>query len=217
MFTNCQSRIDELKLQQAVLERCWDPEERKRLLDFYIRILPQLIGAERCSIFIIDLNGETVWLKAGTGVTERQIEVPRASSIAGEVFQSGRSVRMDHLDEKPGVHKRIDEATGFTTRELLCVPIHGIRKAQVIGAIELLNTSSGAFSEDDQALLIEAAHNLSPFVENIYLNQHVAILSGKLYKTGEQVLSTLVFLVAAGLGVLLLILIAWAFLPRLTG
>ena len=217
MFTNFKNRIDKLKLQQVVLERYWNPEEQKRLLNFYIRILPQLIGAERCNIFIIDPNDETVWLKVGTGVTERQIEVPSASSIAGEVIQSGKPVRMDHLDEKPGVHKRTDEATGFTTRELLCVPIHRIRKAQVIGAIELLNKSSGAFSEDDQALLTEAVHNLSLLIENIYLNPQAATLSGKLYKTGESVLSTLVFIFAAGLGVLLLIFIAWAFLPRLTG
>ena len=124
---------------------------------------------------------------------------------------------MDHLDEKPGVQKRIGETTGFTTRELLCVPIHGIRKAQVIGAIELINKSSGAFSEDDQALLAEAAHNISLFIENISLNHQVETLNGKLYKIGESVLSALVIIFVAGLGVLLLVFIAWAFLPRLTG
>jgi GAF domain-containing protein len=217
MVTNFKNRIDELKLRQVVLERYWNPEEQKRLLNFYIRILPQLIGAERCRIFTIDPNDKTVWLKAGTDIKERKIEVPSEPSIAGEVIQSGKPVRRDHLDEKPGVHKKTDEATGFTTRELLCVPIHGIRKTQVIGAIELQNKGSGVFSEDDQELLSEAAHNLSPFIENIYLNLQVATPSGKLYKTGENVLRMLVFIFAAGLGVLLLIFMAWAFIPRLTG
>ena len=217
MFINVKNTIEGLKPQDVVQERYWNPEEQKRVLNFYIRILPQLIGAERCNIFILDPKDETVWLKAGTGLTERQLEIPSDSSIAGQVIQSGKSVRMDHLDEKPGVHERTDDATGFTARELLCVPIHGIRTAQVIGALELLSKSGRAFSEDDQVLLTEAAHTLPPFIENIYLDQQVTTLSGKLYKAGESVLSTLVFIFAAGLGVLLLIFIAWAFLPRLTG
>lgn len=217
MFTNFKNRIDELRLQQVVLERYCNPEEQKRLLNFYIRILPRLVGAERCRIFIIDPNDETVLLKAGTDVTERQTEVPATSSIDSEVIRSGKPVRRDYLDEKPGMHKRTDETTSLATGELLCVPIHGIRKAQVIGTIELLNKSNRVFSEDEQALVTEAAHNLSPFLENIYLNLQVATLSGKLYKTGESVLRMLVFIFAAGLGVLLLIFIAWAFLPRLTG
>ena len=216
MFKKFKNRIDDRTLNEVVVERYWNPEEQKRVLNFYIKILPQLIGAERCSIFIIDPNDATVWLRAGTGIMERQIEVPSASSIAGEVIQSGKSVRMDHLDEKPGVPKRTDEATGFTARELLCVPIHGVRKAQVIGAIELLNKSGGAFSEDDQALLTEAAHNLSLLFQKFFPNQQVATLSGKLYRIGESVLSTVVFIFAAALGVLLLIFMAWALLPRLT-
>lgn len=124
---------------------------------------------------------------------------------------------MEHLNEMPGAHKATDEETGFTTWEILCVPIRGIKKAQTIGAIELLNKSSGIFSEDDQSLLTEATHNLSLFIEKIYLKQKVASLSNKLYKAGKSVLSTVLFLLAPGFIVLLLIFVAWAYLPKLTG
>lgn len=217
MFRNLRNELEELKLEQLVLERNRDPAEQQRLLDFYIKILPRLAAAERCSIFIKDPEDRQVWLKAGTGVTEREIMVPQTSSIAGRVIESGSPLRLDHLDQETGVHKQTDAATGFVTRQILCVPIHGIKKEQVIGAIELLNKEEGAFSAEDQELLAEAAHHIALFIDNIYLHQRIVTLSGKLYQAEKRALGTLLFALAAGGVALLLFFAAWAFIPMLLG
>jgi GAF domain-containing protein len=213
MLKNLRNDLEEVKLQTVILDRYWNPEEQTRLLNFYVRIIPVLTAAERCGIFIVDPADEQVWLKAGTGVTERQIEVPSASSLVGKVIQSGEPLHMLDLDHKSGVHKETDAATGFITRELLSVPIYGLEKGEVIGAIELLNKRSGTFSEDDKALLTEVARYISLYVEHIYLNQHIATLSGKLYRAEKRAMSILLIALVVAAGAVFLFFMAWWLVP----
>jgi GAF domain-containing protein len=215
MFKNIRNELEELKLEQAVLEHNRDPGEQNRLLDFYVNILPRITAAERCSIFIIDPDDKQVWLRTGTGVTEREIVVPESSSIVGRVIRSGTPMRLDHLEQEPGAHKATDAATGFVTREVLCVPIQGLNKGQIVGAIEILNKNNGVFNDEDQDLLTEAAYHIALFTDYIYLHQRVAKLSGKLYQAEKRALNITLLVMAAAAGALILFLLVLTFIPKL--
>jgi GAF domain-containing protein len=165
------AQLDERR--QQILQH-WSSGEDNPLLSFYVKVMTKMIGAERCSIFISDPSSGLIWLKCGTELQERAIEVQAEGSIVGDVIRTGAPVRFEHLEEREGVHKNIDEATGFVTRSVLCVPIRTLDGERVAGAVQLLNKIDGEFTVEDQAELEEMAHYLQLSIENIYFNQEMS-------------------------------------------
>lgn len=150
------------------------------LLQMVTRLLPRAIGAERCGIFIHNPYNDTVWTKTGTGIGEREIEVPCEGSIVGRAILSNRILVAEGLEAAGGQHKLVDAATSFVTRNLLCVPIPATGGGTPVGAVEVLNKLDGSFTEDDQRLVTEVADDISRGLERFYLAQDVESQVGRL-------------------------------------
>jgi GAF domain-containing protein len=189
MLSNLKDRLDELSSRQQVLAEALDPRKESSFLDYYVRVIPRLLNAERCSIFIHDPANRKVWLKTGTAVRERGIEVSVQDSIVGEVIASGKPVIASELQSRDGAHRRIDTTTGFVTREVICVPIRSSDGARITGAIEVLNRKGGGrFTEEDQSLLLETGEHFQGIVESIYLGQEAVGMSRNLVTTATRAL-----------------------------
>ncbi len=174
MATDLTTRFEALSSRQRELSEELEPARESRFLEFYVRLIPRVLDAERCSVFIHDPAQRKVWLKAGSGVKERGIEVSVGGSIVGEVISTGRAVIASELESRPGAHKVTDVTTGFVTREVLCVPIRSCDGSAVTGAIQVLNSKrSGGFTEEDRDFLEEAGQHFQRIVESIYLGQEV--------------------------------------------
>ncbi|NQU56067.1 MAG: GAF domain-containing protein [Rhodospirillales bacterium] len=208
-------QLDRLKTKRAALFETGQPAKAGKLLSFYTRIMTKVTDSERCSIFIHDPERDRVWLKAGTGVQEHEIEVPKEGSVVGEVIGTGKPVIVSGLDAKSGTHKTTDEKTGFVTRNILCVPIKSPARNEITGAFQLLNKMNDQeFTDEDVVLAEEIAGHLQREVDGIFLDQEVFGLSERLYSSARRtmnILLALVFLVPV------LALAAMAFLPRLLG
>src|SRR3972149_11642041 len=126
------------------------------------------MNAERCGIFIFDPDKKIIWLKAGTGLQERGIQVTgEFDSVVGKVISSGQHIIVSGLDKEHGIHKQTDEITGFVTRDILCTPIKSLDGRRVMGAVQLLNKKDGkSFNDDDLSLITEMAHYLELTMEN---------------------------------------------------
>ncbi len=205
----------ELDLQLDQLEAKWDTlieadhsANTDKLLSFYTRIMPKLIGTERCSVFIHDPESDEVWLKAGTGVQEHEIAVPREGSVVGEVIASGEPVVVSDLDNKSGAHKAADEKTGFVTRNILCVPIKSPTRNEVTGAFQLLNKlNDREFTDEDVSLALEVSEHLQREVDGIFLDQEGFGLRVRLFSSARK---TITFLMVSVVFVFLLSFIALA-------
>jgi len=187
---NIQSRIDQLKLRQQILNRSWSLRGNKELLDFFVDIVPQALNAESCSIFVFDPNTDKVWLQSATDLKERAIEVPKEGSFVGEVIASGKPrIRMD-MDKEPGMHSKVDSDTGFVTRNILGVPILSLAGKEVTGAVCLVNKKEGSFTDEDRITLEEMAYHLETALQNIFLRQEMMdfseMLTSHLYRSGWQ-------------------------------
>jgi adenylate cyclase len=135
------------------------------------------MDAERCSIFILDPVDEKAWLQCGTGLTEKQLQVPTKNSIVGRVISSGKLVMEDDLEDQVGAHDIVAVKTGFVTRNALCVPVNGVTTKKVVGAIQMLNKRHGMFTDDDRETLERLAFHLEMNIENIFLRQELAKIS----------------------------------------
>lgn len=171
MFKKLGRQIEALDEQKRYFDLEWE-DGHHNLLTFYVKIIPIVVNAERCSIFIHNPATREIWLKCGTGVTEREIRVDReAPSVVGNVIDTGEHKIVNGLEKKNGVHKEIDQVTGFETHNILSVPIKSLDGKEVMGAVQVLNKKGGAnFSDDDLKLVEEMAHYLQLSIENIYFN-----------------------------------------------
>lgn len=186
-LTNLGLRLEELRERREALYYADQSEHAADLLEFYTRIMTKVTDSERCSVFINDPGHNRVWLKAGTGVHESEIEVPKEGSIVGKAIETGEAVIVSDLETKAGPHKQIDERTGFVTRNILCVPIKSAARDEVTGAFQILNKLDGReFTEEDKTTAQDIASHLQREVDTVFLDQEIFGVSDQLHSAARR-------------------------------
>lgn len=172
-----EQKLNQLRKKQQTMEKAWREAGNRQLLQFFVDIMPKALDTERCSIFILDPVDEKAWLQSGTGMGEKQLQVPTKNSIVGRVMDSGEYVIEEDLEDQVGAHDIVAVKTGFVTRNALCVPVHGVTTKKVVGAIQVLNKRHGEFDDADREILERLAFHLEMNIENIFLRQELAKIS----------------------------------------
>jgi transcriptional regulator with GAF, ATPase, and Fis domain len=180
-------RIAELKSRLELVAQSWTVEDYRSLTKFYVKILPKITGAERCTIYIIEMATEKICSIFGTGLEERRIEPPRDGSIVGEVISSGKGIMVNDLETREGFHANVDGETGYSTRNMICAPIKSTSTHGITGAIQVLNKRlHGSFTKEDLAQLEEVANYLALSIENIIINQEILRISNQMNREYER-------------------------------
>ncbi|MGH7820374.1 MAG: sigma 54-interacting transcriptional regulator, partial [Candidatus Binatia bacterium] len=134
------------RLLMAALE----PDE---LLHVILDAVTDLFDAEGCSIALIDeVERKLVFTTAVGRVKMEEFRLELGQGIAGYVAERGEPVIANDVSKDPRFYSGVDEASGFRTRSILCVPLR--QRDEVIGAVEALNTAApGGFTQGDLELL----------------------------------------------------------------
>ena len=187
-----EGKLQRLREKQHILDEAWKRTGNRDLTHFFIDIIPRLLSTERCSVFILDPKTARIWLHCGTDLEEREVSVPRSNSMVGTVIAAGKHLVRYDIDSQAGIHERVDQQTGFTTKNALCVPIFNMAGNQVVGALQALNKlGNREFTNDDIELLKRFAFHIQMNIENVYLRQEISHLSetmGKKIKKLEGIL-----------------------------
>lgn len=154
------------------IDREQNPDEIIRLNADFAR---DLVGADRCSLWLIDPKTEELWTKVAHGTD--QIRIPVGKGIVGACVEDDRVLVINDINDDPRLHKQVDQKTGYQTKRLLCVPLR--TEGRVIGALQLLNKPT-AFTEADASLLGLLAHFAANAIEGERLRREA--LSAKLMK-----------------------------------
>jgi DNA-binding NtrC family response regulator len=180
-------QLTELRGRLKQVTNTWTVDDYEAYLDFYISILPKIMDAERCTIYIIEMGTEKICSMFGTGIGKMQIQPPREGSIAGTAISTGKGIIKNNMEMAEGFHTRVDAKTGFITRNSVCYPIKSLTGHGVTGAIQLLNKQEGPFTEEDMALLKRVSDYLSTSIESIMLNQEILRISNQLNEEYERI------------------------------
>ena len=182
-------QLNRLKSRQKALIENETPVEDSKLILFYTRILTKVTNSEKCSVYIHDPKKGTVWLKAGTGFEERSVEVPLNDSVAGESIVSGKTIVVSDINKHPSTgHKKVEELTGFVTRNILCVPIKSPTQNKVTGAFQLVNKENDQdFTDEDVSLAEEIAEHLRVETDQIFLAQEAFGLIDQFYSAPGKI------------------------------
>jgi transcriptional regulator with GAF, ATPase, and Fis domain len=135
------------------------------LLELLLREAPSVMNAERATIFLPDYGRKELYSHVGVGVEHGQIRIPWASGIAGWVFTSGESLRIPDPYNDSRFNRDVDLQTGYTTRNLLCVPLRS-PGGTISGVFEVLNKRAGVFTSTDLEILEILASQACRSIEN---------------------------------------------------
>lgn len=125
-----------------------------------VEIITEETGSERGTLFLNDVETGELYSRVAQGELVREIRVLNDSGIAGHVFTNNEGLIIHDAYKDERFNRAVDQQTGFTTRNILCVPVRTVG-GEIIGVVQALNKEKGRFNKDDlellQALATQAA------------------------------------------------------------
>ena len=97
------------------------------------------------------------------GEEELEIRVPLGTGIAGSVAQTGQLINLADPYNDPRFNPEVDRRTGFTTRNLLTVPMLDTAGRR-LGVVQVLNKRERDFDAEDVEILSYLAISASVLV-----------------------------------------------------
>ena len=141
-------------------QRITSEENLIDLLDQILYHAMAVISAEDGSLLLLDEETDELVFAVVHGDIRGQLRGYRIGGdigIAGWVATEGEALIVNNPRQDWRFSPQIDEAFGFVTRSILCVPM--ITRGKLVGVIELLNKYNGTeFTEPDATLLSILGH-----------------------------------------------------------
>ncbi len=169
-------RVGQLETMLDIASQWNRTREVGPLLEQMASAATRLLGADRASIFLWDKRTRTLVGRPALGVKDGELRVPDDRGVVGQVVQSGLPARVDSNTEPERINRQVDQALGYETRTILCVPLRS-QSGQVIGAFELINKTEGSFGPQDEAVLEELAEHAGIALENVQDRQKLLLNS----------------------------------------
>ncbi|MBN1286405.1 MAG: PAS domain-containing protein [Anaerolineae bacterium] len=142
--------------------------EMREIIQVVSREVTALLDVDRASLCLPNPDGQTLRIVALEG---SRIEldagqpVPVAGSVVGQVFISGEPSITDDVTDSVRLDEQALARQGL--RASLVVPL--IAGGQTLGTINVASRQERAFSEDDRALMAQAARQVAVAMENARL------------------------------------------------
>ena len=130
-------------------------------LPFISQNAKDIIGAQRCSIFIYNLEENKLWTTLADGV--EKIIVSSDTGIVGQTIRTSKPIIENDAYDNPNFLSEIDMKTGYYTQNILTAPIFNSRR-EIVGVLQLLNKEDG-FDKKDVEFITFFAHYISGFIE----------------------------------------------------
>jgi Nif-specific regulatory protein len=164
---------EQLKLLYEVSRSLHALIELDDLLPWVVEKTKELLGAEGCSVILLDETGRQLYFPyvspENSAVAERlrQLRMPADKGIAGAVVQTGESQLVPDVRRDLRFYSEADQQTGGETRSILCAPLRTQRG--IIGVIECINKLEGSFTPGDLTFLEALAGGIAVAIENARL------------------------------------------------
>jgi len=177
----------ELKLAR---ERCGKLEILTKLssllnssLDFaYVKkkaitAVTELLDCEASSLLLKDEKGKLFFEVAlgEKGEIVKRFHLKMGQGIAGWVAMYGEPLIILKAQEDPRFFKEVDQATGFVTENIICVPLR--IKEGIIGVIQGINKREGEFTKSDLELFCALADQIAIALDNARLYEELNVMT----------------------------------------
>jgi signal transduction histidine kinase len=124
----------------------------------------EVLEADRFNILLYDPRTDELWTKMVFEIEGREFRTPSHVGLSGYAFHTGQTVNVEDAHEDPRFFRYIEEAIGYTTKSILCMPFFS-RSGAALGVMQLINKREGRFTAEDEALLRMFTNHASVFIE----------------------------------------------------
>ncbi len=123
--------------------------ELSELLTTVLELASRVVEAETASLLLLDDKTDELYFDVALGLGEEmsKVRLKLGQGIAGSVALARRPEIINAVRQDPRWSPRMDDATGFVTRSILCVPI--LLKGRLLGVVEAINKRGGPFEAED--------------------------------------------------------------------
>jgi serine/threonine-protein kinase len=138
-------------------------------LDSLLRLLSEcavrLTGAETATVYLVDPARRELWSRILLDDRVDSIRLTLGVGIAGTVAVTGETINVPDAYADSRFHSNIDQRSGFRTRSVLALPLHG-RDGRIIGVFQLLNKRTGPFTAEDAEVISLVKESAAVAIEN---------------------------------------------------
>ena len=166
-FDQAKERAEKLRILHGLGMAIASAMDLEQVLTRIVEAAVYITQAEEGALLLLDEETQDLNLRAQKGLGDkyaRGFRVQIQDSLAGEVLQSGRPKRLT------GEEQTLKVVTGYLVNAILYVPV--ALKGRAIGVLAVDNQSSSrAFTEDDENLLLVLAGYAAIALENARLRE----------------------------------------------
>jgi len=163
------------------------------LISNIIQKVSEILNAERSTLFLLDHEADELWSKVAQGDEFSEIRFPCSEGLAGHVVATGKVLNIDDAYQDSRFNTAIDQATGFRTKSILCVPLIN-REGKTIGVTQALNKKKEIFDKEDEDLLRAFSSQIAVALENAQLYELTLNMKNYLESVHESITNSIVTL-----------------------
>ncbi len=141
-----------------------------RLLLLLADLGRDIVGADRCTVWLINPKTGDIWSKVSHGLD--RITIPKGHGIAGSVAADGKPLIINDPYSDDRFDKDVDKRTGYRTRSILALPIADA-DGRTIGVYQAINKKTGAFTTGDQDHLLLASTYTSEVLKSAQAQEEI--------------------------------------------
>lgn len=117
-----------------------------------------LVGADRCSIWLVDAAAQQLHTRVAHGVGE--IRIALGQGLVGACVARGEPVVVNDTSADERFSGNVDRSSGYVTRSVLVIPLRAA-DGSILGAFQALNKPGGFTAEDVLLLQLAASYSAS--------------------------------------------------------
>ena len=148
--------IEKIKLEKGIqlllqVARSLSSElDMDKLVNLIIDHAREFLDAEVGRLYLIDKELNELVSKVPDGADT--IYMKLSEGIPGHVATTGEILNVVDAQNNPRLSKDVDQQSGITTRNVLCIPLRD-RETEIFGVAELINKRGGDFDDADQQMM----------------------------------------------------------------
>jgi len=149
-----------------------------KVLGYTMDMISAIMNVEAGSLLLMREDGLEFTVALNLDITDlKGLRIKIGQGVAGYVAARGEAVIVNDVHKSSFFYPDVDNATGFHTKAVLCVPM--ILQGKVAGVIEVLNKMDGDFDSGDKQLLQSIASSVSVAIENANLYNETLSMAEK--------------------------------------
>ncbi|RME70509.1 MAG: GAF domain-containing protein [Chloroflexi bacterium] len=174
LYESSRRRAAEMALLNEVARSLSSTLQLDEVLTRIMKQVEAMLNVEAGSLLLTDPATGDLVFQIALGEKADQVKpfrVPRGQGIAGEVAATGKPLIVANAAKDSRHFKAVDRKTGFTTRNMLCVPM--VLFDKTIGVLQVINKKNGSFTQSDLELLSSIASYAAIAIQNARLHENV--------------------------------------------